>query len=312
MKRFTLSVIAWLLLSVPCYGQAATMYATAAGAGGKTGVDWDNAFGAAELYDDPEFQVFERLLHRPGKPDDLWKQGFRQIKFFSFPMAAPPSDARVAELAASVAPGGIAFWDLEMWNPRVFDGHAWTWNGENYARLQNALTVARANQSPLSQSGIFGTIPPRFQNASKYDYGHHHRQSHREFARRVEPLTDYVDVLFPCFYCATPVAADLALWQDSALIVLSTIKQTDKPIYAFLSPQITGPCDPLISAGHWRGQLDFCYEQDRIDGVVLFGCPGRPWDEDAGWLRATERFMADRGLDRPVPAPFVADTGSQR
>ncbi|NQT38782.1 MAG: hypothetical protein HQ581_14905 [Planctomycetes bacterium] len=31
-----------------------TMYATAAGAGGKTGVDWDNAFGAAELYDDIE------------------------------------------------------------------------------------------------------------------------------------------------------------------------------------------------------------------------------------------------------------------
>jgi len=54
MTRYVLSLVAWLLLGSVCNAAAATMYATAAGAGGKTGVDWDNAFGAAELYDDIE------------------------------------------------------------------------------------------------------------------------------------------------------------------------------------------------------------------------------------------------------------------
>ncbi|NQT38783.1 MAG: hypothetical protein HQ581_14910 [Planctomycetes bacterium] len=261
---------------------------------------------------DAEFKVFDSLCQKD-KPD-LALRGLWPIKCFGFkekpgPHDPTPTDDVIARCAASIPLGGAAYFELEaVWPLRKFENNEWVVDRENLARMTNAMTVAQAHKPPGTLVGFFDGFPPRFQDAAAKSYSNVRRVHHRELARQLAGLTDVVDAWFPCWYVGEAVAQDIDLFCDSALIMLSVARQCAKPIYAFLSPQYGGT--NVVSAPYWQAQLVFC--RQHVDGAVIWGFPKESWDDSAPWWRATKEFMSDHGLDRPVPAPFVAGTGSQK
>ena len=212
---------------------------------------------------------------------ELWpKQADRREpdSHFVETVAAPRLRPKVTDLAVI----DVEHWDLAGISPVDIDRNT---------RRYVALLTALRKSFPGVKLGLYGTIPVR-------DYwtpvkGSPSRlQAWRHDNRRLQPIADVVDVVFPSLYAFYD---DADGWITYAQANMDEAKAYGKPVYPFLWPQYHGSRDQ-IAPDFWRVQLETVFEN--ADGMVIWTpAKGKPrWNPEAPWWRETVDFLRTAGL----------------
>ena len=197
-----------------------------------------------------------------------------------------PNEDRIRAAVRNQARGRLICLDVENWS--VLGSDAQT--AVSIAKLSFVINTAR-DERPDLKYGFYGIMPIR-------DYWRANRgpldpryQQWIEQCRRVMPLSELVDVLFPSIYTFYD---DESGWESYARENLDAAKMYNKPIYPFIWPQYH-PSTPLgggwIPADYWRKQLNVC--RQNADGLVIWGWSKELWDSQWPWWAETVSFMED-------------------
>ncbi len=248
------------------------------------------------------FRIHDATLYR-GKPDlrefgvppmpivyagELWAAGESR--------AGLPRRERVEARIARLPPAvGDAVIDIEHWPLRVSDaGDAGL--AASIERYRTVLRWARAAR-PRLRLGLYGLLPLREYWGALDRAGGARRAAWDDDNRRLAPLADSVDALYPSLYT---FYEDVEGWVAYARANIEAARAiaNGRPVLAFVWPQFHDSNRALghafLPAAYWRVQLETL--QRHADGVVIWGGWGRDgrldWDAQAPWWRVTREFLA--------------------
>lgn len=253
------------------------------------------------------FIVYDAISY-PGKPD-LTKYGLKPVKALYeglgyWRKTGPgvrdvdrswPDEAAVRKLGRDLAREHveIAFVDIEHWPLTGSDAVV----RETIEKYRRILEWLRA-ESPGTRLGCYGVPPVRnywapVRGPGKPDYVRWEADN-----RRLAPIAERSDVLFPSLYT---FYGDQAAWVKYAEGNLKEARKYRKPVYAFLYPQYADESlrAPFLTAEYWRRQLETSHKW--ADGVVIWGA-GPAWAAEAPWWTETLKFMRAKGLRQDVAA----------
>ncbi len=202
------------------------------------------------------------------------------------------TEERVKNLAKS--------WKLKKIDLVCLDVERWPVQGDDQnvqKTIDKFLKIINwiRSEDPSVKIGVFGR-PPVFDffKASQSVDSKNYRQWQAE-NKRLVPLANSVDVLFPSLYTHT---TDPKAWNVFALASLKEASNYRKPVYAFLWPryEISGDLYRIfLPQPYWESELQTIREH--ADGLVIWdGGKGQPWDDKAAWWQTTLTKLREWGF----------------
>lgn len=235
-----------------------------------------------------DFPLFD-AMHFRGKPNTA-PLGFRRIAMLYASSLWPqnakdrsqPDETHIATQVASLPSGVPVCLDIEHW--KLDDAHL----DATVAKLIRVIRAAKRARPDL-KFGFYSLLPSRNFWAATADPASQRHKQWLKRNRRLKPLANEVDLIFPSLYAFYP---DQKSWALFAQRTLQEARRYGKPVYPFLWPQYHGldkkKNNPWVEEPYWASQLQTCLQG--ADGLVLWGPAWTPWDDQAPWWNQTQRF----------------------
>jgi hypothetical protein len=256
------------------------------------------------------FEVFDATLYK-GKPS-LARHGIKPMTVIYAQHVWGPKDNRkelpklnavLNRLVKIPSSHEIVVLDFEQWPLQGYRHRPWIYS-ESIKKLENTFELFKRHR-PSIQFGFFAQIPVCHFSRAILPLEHPDHVIWQTDVRRVKPLAEKVDVIFPSAYTYTDNRAEWAKFIEVSLKEAKKIFHGK--VYPFIWPQFFNrpPTPPNLRAQYmdaefWRYQLETIYRH--ADGVVIWGgwdfekTKAAVWKEDASWWHATKLFLEQKGL----------------
>jgi hypothetical protein len=253
-----------------------------------------------------DFAVYDGTLFS-GKPD-LTAQGLKPMAVVyqstywkpGQSIKDPPPREQVLDIVKRVKPKGeYVTVDIEHWKLDNVSDLELAQNIERYKTMVKWTKEAY----PGKKVGIFGRLPIWDNYRCNTDHGSPRYKQWQEANRKLKPLAEAVDVIFPELYAYDP---DMEIWRRIAVEQIEAARALkSQPVIVYLWFEYwdlakRGLAGKEIPADFWRFQLETAYKY--ADGVIIWGGYGigkpLPWNNEATWWKVTKAFMQEKGLGK--------------
>jgi len=113
-------------------------------------------------------------------------------------------------------------------------------------------------------------------------------------------LIDAGNMLLPSFYTRETMSYEEWEFKSRQILAECGRLKGEKPVYPYICPQYIDKPDTPMDQKVFRKQLDFLYNNENCNGVILWMDIARQrkvnWDENAGWWKEAQDFV--KGIRR--------------